>query len=209
MSTLPPSEKRVKVVALLSREREMVLVDEPLTLDTLALLQPFSPLSRALLDGAGMEFRPKAIAVYVDGKRVWEKDCPHHGATDASSMSRTRWGGHDDVHAIPFTGAFGDEYTDEQLADNRAAVEHLRNDYSDRDAADDWAAEVIEAAGSLRPKLRPAPSEPESTEPHAPCPCPTYGKRTTPLGLPYQPVRQVRQTDEGVEMLLGHDFATV
>ena len=186
-----------------------MLIDEPLTLDTLALLQPFSPLSRAFLDGAGMEFRPKGIVVYVDGKRVWTADCPHHGATDASSMSSTRKGGHADVRAVPFTDAFGDEYDDERLADNRTAMEYLRNDYSGRDDAEEWAADVIEAAGSLRPKLRPSKPGPEPVVDHAPCPCPTYGKRTTPLGLPYKPVRQVRRTAEGTEMLLGHDFATL
>jgi len=207
MATLPPSSHSVKVVALLSGQRERVLIDEPLTLETLALLQPFSPLSRMFLDGAGMEFRPKGIAVYVDGKRVWRKDCPHHGATDCYATHRDG----KSVHAIPFADAFGDEYTDERLADHRAAAEYLRNDHSGRDDAEEWAADVIEQAGSLRPKLRPTTPEPEpeSTKPHAPCPSPTYGKRTSPFGLPYKPVRQVRKTAEGTEMLLGHDFATL
>jgi len=209
MATLPPSSHSVKVVALLTGQRELVLIDQPLTLDTLALLQPVSPLSRMFLDGAGMEYRPKGIVVYVDGKRVWTKDCPHHGATDASPSTQTT---HATLHAIPFADAFCDDCDYDEngrLARNRAAMEHLHNDYSGRDDADEWAADVIEAAGSQRPKLRPAPVEPESAKPHAPCPCPTYGKSDTPLGLPYKPLRQVRHTDKGTEMLLGHDFATL
>jgi len=204
MSTVSPPVQRVKVVALLTRQREQVLIDEALTLDTLALLQPVSPLSRAFLEGAGMPSIPKGIAVYVDGKRLWVRDCPHWGATDLASATRKT-----DLQAIPFTDAFGDDYDDERLAENRAAAEFVRNDQSDRDDADEWVADVLEQAGSQRPKLRPTPPELEPVVEHAPCPCPTYGKRTTPLGLPYRPVRQVRKTDKGVEMLLGHDFATL
>jgi len=124
-------------------------------------------------------------------------------------VSAYRKGGHGSVSAVPFTDAFGDDYDDERLAANRAAAEHLHNDHSGRDDAEEWAADVIEAAGSLRPKLRPAPVEPESTGPRAPYPCPTYGKSATPLGLPYLPIRQIRRTAEGVELLVGHDFATL
>ena len=126
------------------------------------------------------------------------------GRTDAFA---DRHDGHS-VHTTPFTDAFPEDYEwdDERLADNRAVVEYLRND---RDDADDWAADVIEAAGSLRPKLRPAKPAPDPVVAHAPFPCPTYGKRTTPLGLPYKPIRQVRKTDNGVEMLVGHEFATL
>ena len=45
--------RTVRVVALLPAEQEQVLLDEPLTLESLALLEPKSPLSRAFLDGAG------------------------------------------------------------------------------------------------------------------------------------------------------------
>ena len=210
MSNVPTATHRVKVVAIYGnpenpKHREETLIDEPLTLATLALLEPLSPLSSMLLDGAGMKYRPRGIAVFVDGKRVWSKECPHHGATDAYA---THEGGRH-IDTIPFTDAFGDDYDDERLAANRAAWEHLRNDHDSADAADDWAADVIEAAGSLRPILRPSPAEPESTGPHAPCPCERYGDRTTPLGLPYKPVRQVRKTENGVEMLVGHEFATL
>ena len=160
MPTLAPPERRVKVVALLARQRETVLIDQPLDLDTLALLQAASPLSRMFLDGAGMEFRPKAIAVYVDGKRLWCEECPRHGATDAISTT-----GKADLPTVPFTDAFPEDDDDDgRLAANRAAWETMRNDYSGRDDADEWAAEVIEAAGSLRPKLRPTPPP----GPHAP-----------------------------------------
>ena len=106
MPTLSPTTKSVKVVAILGRQRERVLVDEPLTLDALALLQPISPLSRAFLDGAGMEYRPVGIAVYVDGKRVWSERCPHHGATDAYPDHHNKRG----IKIIPFTDAFPEDW---------------------------------------------------------------------------------------------------
>jgi len=207
MSNVPTPTRTVKVVALLSAEPDgptVDLIDQPLTLETLPLLQPVSPLSRMLLDGAGMEWRPKAIAVFVDGKRVWTKECHERGPTDFVRADR-RTNHREDIPVVTFTDAFDApadgtlslddyDYWDERLADARTVSELLRNDYQDRDDAENWAADVCEAAGSQRPILQPSPPEPESTEPHAPCPCPTPGKCDVTLGLPYHAAGSWRLT---------------
>jgi len=182
MATVPSSRKIVKVVALLSRQRQRVLLEEPLSLETLPLLQPISPLSRMFLDGAGLRYRPKGIAVYVDGKRLWRQAAQRCGATD--HVSDTRKGGHDSVQALCFTDAYGgDEYDDERLAANRAAWELLHNDPDQTNWAEDTAADLIEAAGSLRPKLSVPPRAPLPEADHSPYPCPVC-RSTTPTSNP-------------------------
>ena len=80
--------KRLRIVAVTSVSsdgvgRGRILVDKPLeTVEDLALLQPVSPMSRMLQDGAGMEYRPKAVLAYLDGKLIWEKSAGKSGRTD-------------------------------------------------------------------------------------------------------------------------------
>ncbi|MCX7428810.1 MAG: hypothetical protein NTW96_24690 [Planctomycetia bacterium] len=198
--------RQVKVVAVLGHDRERVMLDEPLTLATLALIQSASPLSKMMLDGAGMAYRPASIAVYLDGVLCWSKTCNRHGSTD--EFSSTGHQGDKRVDASSFTDVFPPredtcsddyedcgygEYFDERRADNRSADDLLHNDYSD--PAMDWVEDVIEAAGSLRPIMQPRKPTPVRGN-HAPCPIEYAGRMpccTTP-GLPYHKPGEWRRT---------------
>ena len=176
MATVPQSRKVVKVVALLPRQRERVLLEEPLTLATLALLQPVSPLSRMMLDGAGLPYRPKAIAVYVDGKLLWKQLAQRFGATDrVSSTAKAA------LQTICFTDAYGTEYDDERLADNRLAWELLHTDPDQAHWPEDTAADLIDDAAWLRPSGRPHPDQaPLPEADHSPYPCPVANPSKAP-----------------------------
>jgi len=189
--------RQVKVVAVLGHDRERVLLDEPLTIDTLGLIQAASPLSRMFLDGAGMAYRPKSIKVYLDGELCWSQKCLDPGYSTSVKVNTTR--PHDaKIVTVPFTDAFPEDWDwdDERLADNRTAAEYLHNDYSAVDWAEDIAAELCESAGSLRPKMQPAKAAPLPSvdAKHAPYPTDYDGRRpcaTTP-GLPYHKATGIR-----------------
>ena len=201
-------------------ERERVLVEEPLTVENLeSWLQPTSPLSRAVRDGAGFEYRPNGVRCYVgsdsDGWRLaWERKCSQQKTdTDEPHV------GHAVIHCTPFTDAFpegedgDDDFEDARQAAIKAAYDaiHQHNSaaYEDREAAEDWVADVCELAGSQKPKLRPTPKPAESTAPVVPYPCPSTGYKcgTNELGLPPRPIRQVRGGNgQPIELLIDHDW---
>jgi len=168
------TRKTIRVDALLPQERTRTLLEEELTLSSLPLLTPLAPLSRMILNGAGMEYRPKGIAVYLEGELVWEAQCHEKGPTDYVRADR-RTNHRPDVPTVTFTRAFGKgaDWDDESIADQRAAWEHLRNTTADdHEWADDTAAELLEAAAWLRPALEPTKPADRPADDTDPCPCP-------------------------------------
>lgn len=88
MGTITHSAHRVKVCACRLGSDDRTILDEPLTEATLPLLTSFSALSRAIVDGAGQEYYPHAIAVLVDGALLWCEPCHNRGATALVSAVR-------------------------------------------------------------------------------------------------------------------------
>lgn len=187
----------VKVVCKLSRKRERVLLESPLTEETLPLLTPKSALAAMLIEGAGQRYVPTGIAVYVDGKLRWEASC-HTGAD--TSLRGVRHTG-ESVQAVPFSvlaaneANEGREFDAERLASNRLADTLSRTDYGARHWADEVAEELVSEAGSLRPKLTPVKPEPEAPFVHRPYPLPYVGQAAPLPGGRYQPVSQVTPED--------------
>ena len=185
--------KVIKVIAeRVSSER--VLLEEELTEGTLALLQKQSPLSRAFLDGAGLPYRPKSVAVFVDDQLLWRVRCPRRGSTDDAIGKPTECY----PEVMTFTDAYGEGYTDERAASNRAAWQDMRNEHEDW--AEEVASDLVELAGSLRPIRRPVAPKQVAPKSHAPYPSPRYGDTDVTLGLPYTPSgswRRVRCLNSG------------
>ena len=194
MSTLAQASapRQVRIVAEFSSKRKHES-EFDLTLDTLALLTPNSPLSRMFLDGAGEEFMPKAIAVYVDGKLVWRKRCPKSGDTAVIPTS-----GHQGDKRIRTISLDGERVSAkvERMLRNRAYAQYRSERRAavvvSHEAAEDFVADVLEAAGSLRPKLAPRPAEVEPAVDHGPYPLPVYGAPATPDGYNYRPSCEYR-----------------
>jgi hypothetical protein len=174
-----------------------------LTLDTLALLQKSSPLSRMIVDGAGLPYRPREVTVVVDGVKAWTAKCGKGGTTDNSSADRK----HAQVPMITVgdltaLGMEGGEARAairklrklERITDNRAVAEYREHRHELGGEGHGWANDVaedlLEAAG--RPSFGPPrpPRKPEA-EPALyageayPCPEPCVAKGTV-LGLPYR-----------------------
>ncbi len=146
----------VKVMCRLSRKRERVLLEAPLTVENLSLITPNSPLSRMLCEGAGQRYVPTAVMVYVDGKLAWDRSC-HTGAD-----TELRSANHRAIEqAIPFSvlaheAENGDrEWLDERIASNRLVDALSHNAYSSKEWAETAAADLLEEAGSLRPRIAP------------------------------------------------------
>lgn len=151
--------RTIRVVATLSRDRERVLMEQPLDIEGLALLQPKSPLSRALLNGCGMEFYPRSIAVFLDGEMVWRQRSVSRGATAEIALTRPET---ETVHCKPFADVFSADhvYENEKLASNRAAYEALRNPdptASDGGSVAEVEGEVILRLAATPPRPTPAP----------------------------------------------------
>jgi hypothetical protein len=63
----------------------------PLTLDTLGLRMADSPLSKAIVGGAGLAFVPRGtIMVLLDGKLCWRKSATGRPVGSTSELSTTR-----------------------------------------------------------------------------------------------------------------------
>lgn len=58
-------------------------------------------MSRLILDGAGEEFVPNTIAVYVDGRLLWSRRCTAHGDTSLLDGIRGRR-----IHTFPMVGEY-------------------------------------------------------------------------------------------------------
>ena len=146
----------VKVVCRISRKRERVLLECPLTADNLSLITPDSPLSRLLCDGAGQRWVPTALMVYVDGRMLWERSCCTGADTGLRSANHRAL-----EEAIPFSVLSHDaengdrEWLAERIASNRLVDALGRNAYSAKEWAETAAADLIDEAGSLRPRLEP------------------------------------------------------
>ena len=192
MSTLAQvsAPRQVRIVAEFFNKRKHVS-EFDLTLDTLALLTPSSPLSRMFLDGAGEEYVPLAIAVYVDGKLVWRKRCHDSGSTALCCVTHRS----KRIRTVSLSGERVSAKVERMLR-NRAYAQYR----ADRKAAvavshaeaEDFVADVLEAAGSLRPKLAPAKPEVEPTVDHPGYPSPVYGAPATPDGFTYKPACEYR-----------------
>ena len=146
----------VQVVCRISRNRERVLLEGPLTAENLSLITPNSPLSRLLRDGAGQRWVPTALLVFVDGRLAWERSCCTGVDTGLRSANHSAL-----EEAIPFSvlsheAENGDrEWLAERIASNRLVDSLGRNDYDKREWAEAAVAALIESAGSLRPLLAP------------------------------------------------------
>ena len=146
-----------------------------------------------LLAGAGLPHIPRAIAVYVDGKLAWRKRCPKQGATAVIPAS-----GHQGDARIRTISLDGERVSAkvERMLRNRAYAQY-RADRRGATAvayteAEDYVADVLEAAGSLRPKLAPRPAEVEPAVDHPAYPLPVYGAPATPDGYTYRPSCEYR-----------------
>jgi len=209
MTTLQTSTHTVKVSIRGSRKQETPLLEGPLTEDTLALLAPHTPLSKAILDGAGLPYRPREVAVYIDGELAWRKRCPIRGATDLVSSGRHGF------ETFAFTDAFPQaEYTDELAASNRAAWESWRGRAASVEELADSFLDEVDADKpelALVPRAKPSPRAlpPAKREP---CPCESPGLRGWGmLGLPYRPAgswRRVRCSRGGPGVEYDFEFPT-
>lgn len=102
MGTITHPAHRVKVCACRLGSDDRTILDEPLTEHTLPLLTPLSALSHAIVDGAGQEYYPHAIAVYMDGALLWRTPCPRHGQTALAPVTRV----HADAMTLANTNVF-------------------------------------------------------------------------------------------------------
>ena len=160
MSTLAPSFPVVKIVAetcvrktvrsrgVKSRvvcKRERVIAEYPLEKEEqLPILNQWSLLAAELVEGAGLSYTPRAIAVYVNGVLKWRRECSAYRNTSLRSADRRAH-----VHATPACVIDGPDaewsVLDEVAAEESGDPDGLRGFY----AACDWQPCV--ATGPMRP----------------------------------------------------------
>lgn len=183
--------RTIRIEVELSKGRRQLVDEFPLTkVEQLALLNAKSPLSSALVEGAGFEFPPRAVMVYCDGTLLWRRECHSRGPTSYRGVGNQR----NSASSPPRRGS--GRRTRAQLRADRAAANREYAEYrnavreAQRESAEfveSCVSELLECASWDAPTLPCEPASPDTDQAAAvaPYPCRTFGRTSIQKGLPY------------------------
>lgn len=172
------------VVADLGRGRVEIVAEVPLTVESLSLLQERSGLSKALVAGAGLEYVPRAIEVYLDGVLLWRQKCHDRGETSRQSATRKR---------VPRTVGLGAKAA--RLMANRAYAtwratrdEYMTDEFSRGDVAAATREAGSQVTSEMATRMAECPPRPAG-RPHPPVDGVLH---SVPTGNPTRKFKRIR-----------------